>query len=74
MLLSKCSIIYTSSAYKLFNSIMLSVWQRATAVCARGCSAAADVLQTQSEAELQQPARQQLMNEQLPYYLSQTYG
>ena len=53
---------------------MLSVWQRATAVCARGCSAAADVLQTQSEAELQQPARQQLMNEQLPYYLSQTYG
>ena len=52
MLLSKYSIIYTSSVYTLSNFIMLSVWQCATADAWSWLLEAADAVKPQSSAEL----------------------
>ena len=71
MLLSKGCIIYTSSTYKLYNSLMRYVWQRATAGVCPWLLSSAVGLRPQSCYELsrEQLVRQQLMNEQLPFIL-----
>ena len=52
MLLSKSSIIFASSIYKLLNSLMRSIWQRGQPGAGPELQAAAVVMQSWLRAEL----------------------